>query len=209
MSGSGDASFDDILDEVRASRVPARPCAGPTSADEPRHPRPAGTGLSMMALYAVDYQGREPDGTRADMDLRPLLDLIAARYAGCETCIERHTRAIAVDPALLTHLVGAALCTLTTLTNQTPARFLLDRLDPAGAAIAITLRSAGLSAAVDAATALSVDNRRSAIRTASGSLLPMSWYDHPMSNFYDDKSRARDGDTAMLESLRHDGYLPG
>jgi hypothetical protein len=162
----------------------------------------------MMALYAVDYQGREPDGGMADMDLRPMLDLIAAQYAGCDACQVKQTATVADNPALLTHLIGVALCSLTSISDQVSARLLLQKLNPPGAAIAITMRSVGLLAAVDVAASLSADDRRSAVAIAAGCLLPTGWFNQPLSNFYEDGTRAGSGDVAMLSDLRHDGYLP-
>jgi hypothetical protein len=64
-------------------KTPARPCTGRlTTAGQSRHPRPALIGLELSPEYGVDYglPAGEP------LDLRPLLDLVAADYDGCDTC---------------------------------------------------------------------------------------------------------------------------
>ena len=120
--------------------VPARPCAGPSLAGSPpRHNRPAGVYPDMIGLYAVDYGLRDGNGRALPMDLGPLLDAVAALYDGCTACAAHHTAAIVADPILLTHLVGAALCTFSSLVNPVSAGAVVTRLDPAGAAIALTI----------------------------------------------------------------------
>jgi hypothetical protein len=109
---------------------------------------------------------------------------------------------------LLTHLIGVALSSLTSISEQVSARLLLQKLDSPGAAIAITMRSAGLLAAVDVATILSLDDRRSAVAIAAGCLLPTGWFSTPLTNFYEDGTRGGSGDAAVLSDLRHDGHLP-
>jgi hypothetical protein len=185
--------------------VTGRPCTGRLSAaGEPRHPRPAGAGLRVNALYAADYGVRGHDGL-VDLDLGPMLDLIAARYDGCTPCESHHTDRIAGDPALATHVVGVALRTLADL-DEPPARLVIQKLDPAGAAIALTMRVHGLRAAVAAAAGMPVDRRRSAVVIALGKLVPSQHYGDYLGNHYA-HGRTDRGDEDLLEDLRDDGYL--
>jgi hypothetical protein len=167
-------------------------------AGQPRHPRPAGVQLEINALYAADY-GVRGDGDRGlvPMDLGPLLDAVAARYDGCQPCEAHQVAAIAASPPLTTHAVGVALLTLTPVPgSEAPARLVIQKLDPAGAAIALTIRARGLLAAVGAARAMSDAHRRAAIAAALGTLLPVHWYHQYVSNQY-----LPEGDRSAVEPV--------
>lgn len=91
--------------------------------------------------------------------------------------------------------------------TQTPASLVLQKLDPPGAAIALTMRTQGLLPSVDVATSIPQDQRHSVVDFAAGCLLPTGWYAQPLSNFYEDGGRAAKDDDAVLKALRDDGYL--
>ena len=162
----------------------------------------------MDALYAVDYGVRAENGDMIDMDLRPLLDLVAATYDGCRSCVDRHVAVIADQPALSAHTIGVALRTITDV-SEAPAYLVMQKLDPHGAAIALTMRQHGLRAAVELAAAMTTDNRRHAVAVAAGKLQPTQWYDTYLSNYYDSGPvRGTTDDTTVLQDLRADGYVP-
>lgn len=190
-------------------QVQPRPCGGPAPAGQARHPRPAGVRLEIDRLYACDYGLYAADGRRmVPMDLRPLLDAIAARYAGCSSCERHQTDAVANLPALTTHLVGAALLSLSPLAS---GRQLVHLLDPPGAAIAVTIRNSGLVAAAEVARHLLADQRTSAVRIALNVLLPIAWSDVPVSNLCPpvvQTPAAALGDEEVLAALRAEGLLP-
>jgi hypothetical protein len=213
--GAARSPHDLPPDQQPHRQVPARACTGRLAfAGEPRHPRPAGIDLAIAATYACDYGVYADDGRRlAPMDLRPLLDSVAARYDGCAPCETQHTKAVADDPALTTHLVGVALLSLSPDLGLAPVRLVFHHLDPAGAAIALTIRNRGLRPAVDVARAMSADQRRSVVGIALGQLLPLSWYHMSVSNHCPPgvvPSTAALGDHDVHKDLRAEGFaVPG
>ena len=202
-------------DAYRRDAVPARPCTGKlTPAGQPRHPRPAGVQLQLDPLCAADFGVRTAEGRFAPMDLGPLLDALAARYDGCGPCQDRHVTAIAADPPLVAHTVGVALCVLSSGPGAPTTQDVLRKLDPAGAAVALTLRTAGVLGSVQTARRLTEQQRRSAVEIALAQLLPTGWYHQPLSNFYSPETdtrtlASRATDTEMLNDLYADGYPAG
>lgn len=191
-----------------ADRVSERPCSGRLApAGQPRHPRPAGVGLAISPVYAAEYGVRDLDGHLVEMDVAPILDLTAARYDACSACADQHTSIIAADAALTTHLIGMALRAISNL-SEAPATLVLQHLDPPGAAIALTMRTRGLLAAVQTAGALPSETRRNAVAIAASLLLPVSWYAHTVGHFYEHGGHGGVDDSVVLDALRSDGYLP-
>jgi hypothetical protein len=145
------------------------------------------------------------------LDLRPLMDALAARFDGCRSCEQHHVTRIATQPALVVQAVGAALLVLTGTVHQIPADLVIQKLDPVGAAIALTMRTHGLLAAVDTATAMPVDQRSQAAAIALNHLLPVGWYAAYLSNDYPPRRGGRPmraDDRIELARLREDGYPP-
>ncbi|SCL19580.1 hypothetical protein GA0074694_2742 [Micromonospora inyonensis] len=141
--------------------------------------------------------------------MRPFLDALAAAWDSCPPCTTHHCRAVAADPALTVHVVGVALCGLGH--DLATARQLLCKLDPDGAAIALTIRNSGLLPAVEIATEMGPDRRESAARIAMNAIVSAGWYDVPVSNFVPPVNRPSTDhlrDDEMLATLRSDGYLP-
>ncbi|WP_107075425.1 hypothetical protein [Micromonospora sp. MH33] len=182
---------------------------GDNSDELPRHPRPAGVNLEMSALYAVDYGVESPEpGPLRPMDMRPLLDALAARWDGCDVCLAHHLNLIAADPPLTTHLIAVALCSLNI--REASARLLLQALDPDGCALALTIRNTGPEVAAQLAESMGPERRQVAASIALNTILPTGWLDSPVSNLTPPITRGSDvrlGDAEMLSDLRADGYL--
>lgn len=197
--------------DIGIHTVPARPCGQPVTvaALEPQHPRPTGVRLTMPALYAVDYGVEGPGGAMVDMDLRPFLDTIAAQRDGCEACFEHHSSTAGASPALTVHVVGVVLSGLGI--DAATARQLLLKLDPGGAAIALTIRNHGLLAAVKVAERLGSEGRGQVVARAVNAMTSSGWYDSPVSNLCPPATQPRVGglgDEEVLANLREGGYLP-
>jgi hypothetical protein len=193
--------------------TPARPCTGHlTPAGQPRHPQPAGVDLEVSATYAVDYGLRGPRGEMVPLDLSPLLDAIAARFDGCQLCEQHQVDRIAAEPPLVVQTVGAALLVFTGTVHQVPADLVVQKLDVAGAAIALTMRTHGLLAATDTAAAMPVDQRGRAAAIALNHLVPAGKYAAYLSNDYPPRPGQgrpmRADDRAVLAGLGEDGYPP-
>ncbi|MGC5019393.1 hypothetical protein [Micromonospora sp. DT47] len=189
-----------------------RPCSGnPHTAHEPLHPRPARVDLQVNPLYAADYGVPASDSGLDAMDLTPMLDAIAAGYAGCDRCRQHHIAMIAAQAPLTAHVVGVAVCTLDSRPGGCSSDVLVRKLDPPGAAIAATMRTRGLLAAADVARRMSEDHRLSAVGIAINQMLPTQWYDQYLSNFYppdeSDGRRMPADDSELLDSLMESGYL--
>lgn len=84
-------------------------------------------------------------------------------------------------------------------------------LDPAGTAIALTIRNHGLRRAVDLARAMPAEQRQSVVSIALGRLLPLSWYHQIVSNHCPPAvAAAGPGDHEVLDDLRAQGFpVPG
>jgi hypothetical protein len=84
-------------------------------------------------------------------------------------------------------------------------------LDPAGAAIALTIRNHGLRPAVDLVGAMPAEQRQSVVSIALGRLVPLSWYHEIVSNHCPPAvAAARPGDHEVLDHLRAQGFpVPG
>ncbi|GIJ30738.1 hypothetical protein Vqi01_59000 [Micromonospora qiuiae] len=195
-------------DKVQPRRCDKPPAAGLN--ESPRHPRPAGVTLEMTAIYAVDYGVKRSEGGRLQpMDLRPILDALAAHWDQCSTCLAHHTAAIAASPPLTTHLVGTALFALNI--QEASARLVIQKLDPDGCALALTIRNSGLDAAVALADFMGPERRQSAVGIALNVLAPTGWLDTPVSNLCPPvarPARPSSGDAEMLSDLRSGGHLP-
>ncbi|MFY1656927.1 hypothetical protein [Micromonospora sp. WMMD1274] len=198
------ASFYD--DKVRP-RACDRTGSGPN--ETPRHPRPAGVDLEMVAIYAVDYGVESPEeGPLQPMDLRPILDALAAHWDRCSPCLSHHSAVVASSPPLTTHLVGVLL--LASNIKEASARLVLQMLDPDGCALALTIRNSGLEAAVALASSIGADRRRAVVDIAVTAIMPTNWLDTPVSNLCPPVARSARpdlGDAEMLSLLRSDGYL--
>lgn len=189
---------DDL--EGLVPRVPARPCTGRlTTAGEPRHPRPAQISLELGPEYGFDY------GLPLDepLNLRPLLDLVAAGYDGCTTCHEQQLQIVLGAPALIVHAAGIALMVLSPIGIEAPAEYLVDRLTDTAGAVVLTLRSHGLAKAVDLVSAMDTELRQEVIARVLGVLLPTQWYHWPLSHRFDPARprRPREDDQAALRRL--------
>lgn len=202
-----------IPDSFYDGKVLPRTCDGPPSVNRdeaPPHPRPAGVDLELLSIYAADYFPGGADELRPQsMDLRPMLDALAARWDGCSACSAHHSASIATSASLTTHIVGVAL--LASNIREAPARLVLQMLDPDGCALALTIRNSGLEAAATLAESMDVKRRQAAVAIALGVLVPASWLDMPVSNLCPPSVRpARSdlGDVEILKALRSDGYLP-
>ncbi|MDG4754828.1 hypothetical protein O7630_28190 [Micromonospora sp. WMMD718] len=165
--------------------------------------------LEMSELYAVDYGVESPEaGPLRPMDMRPLLDALAARWDSCHGCLTHHLNLIAADPPLTTHLVAAALCALNI--REASARLLLQALDPDGCALALTIRNSGPEVAAQLAESMGPERRQVAASIALNIISPTGWLDSPVSNLTPPFARvpdARLGDADMLSDLRADGHL--
>jgi hypothetical protein len=181
-------------------KVAARPCTGRlTAAGQPRHPQPAGIDLQLSSEYGVDY-GLPPG---EPLDLRPLLDLVAADYDGCKTCRAQQLQVVLGSPPLIVHAAGVALIVLNPHDRDSPAEDLVDRLNDTAGAVVLTLRSHGLAKAVDLVAAMDTDLRQEVVARVLGVLLPTRWYHWPMSNRFDPaRPRApREDDQAALRRM--------
>ncbi|MFI7210926.1 hypothetical protein ACIBP4_04500 [Micromonospora maritima] len=163
----------------------------------------------MIEVYAVDY-GVPPDGNgrMQTMDMRPLLDAVAAKHDGCLPCEEHHVTSIAADPALITHVVGVGLLNLGI--HEATARQLLQHMDPDGCAIAMAIRNEGLLSAVNLARSKNAERRRTAARVVlSNAITAVQWFGMPISNLCPpvvERPTGHLGDTEMIKDLRSDGY---
>jgi hypothetical protein len=189
---------DDL--EGLVPRVPVRSCTGRlTPAGHPRHPRPARISLELSPEYGVDYNLPldEP------LDLRPLLDLVAADYDGCATCHAQQLQAVLGSPALIVHAAGVALMVLNPVGVESPAEYLVDRLHDTTAAVVLTLRSHGLAKAVVLVREMDVELRQEVVARVLGVLLPTEWYHWPLSHRFDPTRprQPREDDQAALRRL--------
>lgn len=198
-------------DPLYEGKVKPRPCSGLTVVDGEslRHARPAGADLEMWPAYAIDYLSDDHGiAATAPMDLRPMLDVLAALYDGCKTCRDYHTRRVAAVPPLTVHVVGSKL--LNYGIWRVHARLLMQHLDPDGAAVALTIRNEGLPAATQLADGMGPERLFQVARHALNELMPTAWLDTPVSNQCPPgvrRSTAPLGDEEMLQALRDDGIL--
>ena len=181
-------------------KVPARPCTGRlTPAGQPRHLQPARISLELSPEYGFDYglPGGEP------LDLRPLLDLVAADYDGCGACHAQQLQAVVHSPPLIVHAAGVALMVLNPLGMDSPAEHLVARLNDATGAVVLTLRSHGLAKAVDLVSAMDAELRQEIVAQVLGVLFPAQWYHWPLSNRFDPAlpRQPREDDQAELRRL--------
>jgi hypothetical protein len=189
---------DDL--EGLVPRVPARPCTGRlTTAGQPRHPRPAGISLELGSEYGFDYSLPRDE----PLNLRPLLDLVAADYDGCTTCHDQQLQTVLGSPALIVHAAGVALMVLTPIGMESPAEYLVDRLNDTAAAVVLTLRSHGLAKAVALVSEMDTELRQEVIARVLGVLLPTQWYHWPLSHRFDPARprQPREDDQAALRRL--------
>jgi hypothetical protein len=189
-----------VSDDPDFPKVPDRPCTRRlTLAGQPRHPRPAGIDLELSPQYGFDY-GLPLDDP---LDLRPLLDLVAADYDGCTTCRAQQLQAVLGSPPLIVHAAGVALMVLNPIGMDSPAEQLVARLNDTAGAVVLTLRSHGLAKAVDLVAAMDAELRREIVTRVLGVLFPVRWYHWPLSNQHDPArpSPPREDDQAELRRL--------